>query len=78
MLLEGVRRHAAVHRVAVEGIVNLTRWGQGRSMSTDGPSYRGYRYPPRIISHMVWLYHRFCWSLRDVEEVTAERGILVS
>ena len=41
-------------------------------MSTDGPSYRGYRYPPRIISHVVWLYHRFCWSLRDVEEVTAE------
>ncbi|MGH8470251.1 MAG: hypothetical protein ACREVY_15130, partial [Gammaproteobacteria bacterium] len=22
-------------------------------------SYRGYRFPPEIISHAVWLYHRF-------------------
>ena len=22
------------------------------------PSYRGYRFPPDIISHAVWLYHR--------------------
>ena len=23
------------------------------------PSYRGYRFPPEIISYAVWLYHRF-------------------
>jgi putative transposase len=47
-------------------------------MSTDRPSYRGYGYPPQIISHVVWLCHRFCLSLRDVEDVMAERGIVVS
>ena len=28
-------------------------------MNTDVPSYRGYRFPPEIISHAVWLYQRF-------------------
>ena len=27
-------------------------------MKRDVPSYRGYRFPPKIISHAVWLYHR--------------------
>jgi putative transposase len=40
--------------------------------------YHGYRFPPTIISHAVWLYHRFCLSLRDVEDLLAERGIVVS
>ena len=42
------------------------------------PSYRGYRYPAEIISHAVWLYFRFSLSLRDVEELLAERGVTVS
>ena len=41
----------------------------------EPPSYRGYRYPAEIISHAVWLYFRFGVSLRDVEELLAERGI---
>ena len=41
-------------------------------------SYRGHRFPPEIISHAVWLYYRFSLSLRDVEDLLAERGILVS
>ena len=47
-------------------------------MKTDAPSYHGYRFPPEIISHAVWLYHRFCVSFRDVEELLAQRGITVS
>ena len=47
-------------------------------MRTDTPSYRGYRFPPEIISHAVWLYHRFCVSFRDVEDLLAQRGITVS
>ena len=39
------------------------------------PSYRGYRFPPDIISHAVWLYHRFALSFRDVEDVLARRGV---
>ena len=47
-------------------------------MNNDAPSYHGYRFPPEIISHAIWLYHRFCLSFRDVEDLLAERGILVS
>ena len=42
------------------------------------PSYKGHRFPPEIISHAVWLYHRFTLSFRDVEDLLAERGITVS
>ena len=34
-------------------------------MKRDTPSYHGYRFPPEIISHAVWLYHRFGVSFRD-------------
>ena len=37
-----------------------------------------YRFPPEIISYAVWLYHRFCLSFRDVEELLAERGVTIS
>jgi putative transposase len=40
--------------------------------------YHGYRFPSEIISHAVWLYHRYCLSFRDVEDLLAERGIVVS
>jgi putative transposase len=41
------------------------------------PHYR-HRFPAEIISHAVWLYHVFSLSLRDVELLLAERGIVVS
>ena len=41
-------------------------------------SYVGYRFPPEIIQHAIWLYLRFTLSFRDVEELLAERGIDVS
>ena len=41
-------------------------------------SYRGYRFPPEIIQKAIWLYLRFTLSLRDVEDLLAERGIMVS
>src|SRR5919206_1667595 len=40
--------------------------------------YRGFRFPAEIISHAVWLYHCFSLSLREVETILAERGIIVS
>ena len=42
------------------------------------PLYRGYCFPPEIISHAVWLYYRFHLSHRDIEDLLAERGVLVS
>jgi putative transposase len=41
-------------------------------------SYKRHRFPPEVIRQAVWLYFRFTLSLRDVEEVLAERGIDVS
>ncbi len=41
-------------------------------------TYKRFRYPSEIISHAVWLYHRFCLSFRDVEELLAARGFIVS
>ena len=40
--------------------------------------YRGFRFPAEIISHAVWLYHCFSLSLREVETILAQRGIVVS
>jgi putative transposase len=40
--------------------------------------YHGYRFPPEIIGHAIWLYHRFCLSFRDIEDLLAERGVVVS
>src|SRR5919106_6854287 len=34
-------------------------------------------FPPEIISYAVWAYHRFCLSFRDVEDLLAERRIIV-
>ena len=35
-------------------------------------------YPAEIISHAIWLYYRFSMSYRDVEELLAERGVVVT
>ena len=47
-------------------------------MKIQTPSYQRHRFPSEIISHAVWLYHRFCLSFREVEELLAERGITVT
>ena len=47
-------------------------------MTGPTPSYRGYRFPPEISSHAVWVYHRFGLSVRDIEDLLAERGVTVT
>ena len=46
--------------------------------ATTALLYKGFRFPQEIISHAVWLYHRFSLSYRDVEELLAERGVIVT
>jgi putative transposase len=41
-------------------------------------SYKRHRFPPEVIRYAVWAYFRFALSLRDVEDLLAERGIEVS
>jgi transposase-like protein len=45
---------------------------------SDPISYRNLHFPSSIIQRAVWLYARFNLSLRDVEELMAERGVEVS
>jgi putative transposase len=47
-------------------------------VTVGAPSYKGFRFPAEIISHRVWLYHRFPLSLREVQEMMLQRGIVVS
>jgi putative transposase len=48
----------------------------------DASPYRGYRSAPEIIAHAVWLYFRFRFrfhlSFRDVQDLHAELGVVVS
>ena len=41
-------------------------------------SFKRHRFPPDVILHAVWLYLRFTLSIRDVEELLAQRGVEVS
>ena len=47
-------------------------------MIPGSASYPRHRFPAEIINHSVWLYHVFSLSLRDVELILAERGIVVT
>ena len=48
-------------------------------MHVAAPSlYRRHRFPSEIISHAVWLYFRFALSYREVEEIMAVRGVIVT
>ena len=67
-------RDRAYHAGALSG---CGRNWQSTPMTSPSPSYRRYRLPPEIISHAVWLYHRFCLSFRDVADLLAQRGIIV-
>ena len=42
------------------------------------PDYKRHRFPPEIIAHAVWLYCRFARSYRDVEELLAARGVILT
>ena len=41
-------------------------------------TYKRHWFPPDIISYAVWLYFRFNLSHRDIEDLLAQRGVIVS
>lgn len=47
-------------------------------MTMRNNPYKRHRFPPEIIQHAVWLYFRFNLSHRDIEDMLAERGIIVT
>jgi len=40
--------------------------------------YKRHRFPAEIIQYAVWLYYRFNPSQREIQDLLAERGIIVS
>jgi len=40
--------------------------------------YERHCFPPEVIQYSVWLHFRFNLSIRDVEDLLAQRGIIVS
>ncbi len=42
------------------------------------PRLKGFRFPREIIAYAVWAYHRFARSTADVEDLLAERGVIIS
>ena len=47
-------------------------------MHTSESLYHRHRFPAEIISHCVWLYFRFTLSFRDIEEILAMRGVILT
>ncbi|MCA1288614.1 IS6 family transposase [Salipiger bermudensis] len=47
-------------------------------MPSTLPRLKGFRFPREIVAYAVWAYHRFALSTADVEDLLAERGVLVS
>ena len=45
---------------------------------TDLPRLKGFRYPREVIAYAVRAYHRFALCTADVEDLLAERGVIVS
>jgi putative transposase len=39
---------------------------------------KGFWFPRKIIAYAVWAYHRFAVNMADVEDLLAERGVIVS
>jgi hypothetical protein len=81
-----VAQHAAKNLSPLrprQGIVKLRwdhrEWQKGGMNDTRSTlRYPGFRFPAEIIGHAVWLYHRFTLSFRDIEDLLAERGIIVT
>ena len=47
-------------------------------IASSMPRLKGYRFPREVVAYAVWTYHRFALSTADVEDLLAERGIIVS
>jgi hypothetical protein len=69
-------RMALLHRwITVSGQAELMRCLARASAPRSG--FAGFRFPPEVIMAAVRWYLRYGLSYRDVEELLAERGIIV-
>ena len=52
--------------------------GDNTQMTRQKNLYKRHRFSPDIIQYAVWLYYRFNLSHRDIEDLLAERSVIVS
>ena len=81
--LKHVRRCDVVQRFVVSLVVGYCQINGPKLIESvdeyiQTSSIPARRPPPDIISYAVWLYYRFNLSHRDIEDILAERGIIVS
>jgi hypothetical protein len=65
-------------RRALSGWRFLPGRGSMRGMTMAPNPYRGFRFPPKVIQHAIWLYHCFSPSWRYAELILVARVIVVS
>ena len=70
-------REKGIVRLSGEDVIRLLMRHTPR-MRTHISPYHRHRFPAEIISHSVWLYFRFALSFRDVEEMLAMRGVVLT
>jgi putative transposase len=56
----------------------MIRLFQRHETPTSVLRLRGFQFPREIIVYTVWSYHRVAMSTADVEDLVAERGVIVS
>ncbi len=69
---EFVERHCQL-AVACGGVQAVVM-----KIPAEMPRLKGYRFPREVVAYAVWVYHRFALSTADVEDLLAERGVIVS
>ena len=84
--------HGLLRAAPRGGTPDGLRRGHQRGRTGDGADNRAVSRSTRLttagapdrrdrpggISHAVWLYHRFCLSFRDAEDLLAQRGVTVT
>lgn len=73
-----VERRLAVDVTLNRAFLNAARWGYERGHDRDLDRLQAPSLPSPAHCSTVWLYFRFPLSLRLVEELLLERGIIVS
>jgi hypothetical protein len=73
--IKGEYTSTAATRITLDGNAKLN---QGYLSNLWMNRYKRHRYPSEIISYSVWLYYRFNPGHRDIENLLAKRGVIVS
>lgn len=66
----------AGRRRVVSGV--LLRQATLASMPSTTPRLKGFRFPCEVVANAVRARHRFALSAAEVEDLSAERGVIVS